>query len=168
MLKIKRKSTTSKEGLRLSIAAKRKEFEMWQRDKLKLSQCKFRLTVWESQHGIISRLGQSLDEFAVRYVYNCLLSRRRIKLNNQLEDNRCPVCVLCNEQSSHFLKCKHCAVDKSFKDIIGNCQQVMYEQALIPEIMCNQKEWRNGMPQEWESEVGTKTRLYGITSFREE
>lgn len=63
---------------------------------------------------------KNLHRFAMRYAYHWLPSEQRLKRNNQLEDDGCPLCGQPDEKSSHFIKCKHRAMEKGFGDAIGN------------------------------------------------
>lgn len=118
MLKFEEKIITRKEGDMLSMAAEIKELHEWQRKKLQMSRCEYAKIDWEAQHTALAKLPQNMHRFAVRFVYHWLPPGKRIKMNNQLDEDKCPLCGKADEASSHFFPCRHKARQKSFRDII--------------------------------------------------
>ena len=148
ILEIDGVTITKKEGMKLSIVAKRKEFELWQRQKLGMKRSEYTKIDWDSQHAVMAACNKNANRFAVRYTYHWLPSGKRIKMNNPNEDDRCPLCGEISERSSHFLRCKHRAMEKTFADMTKNIRNVMYENkaSMITtgKILENLVLWRKG------------------------
>lgn len=110
----------------LSIAAKRDDFEVWQREKLMLKCSDCTKIDWEAQHEAMSARIKNTHQFVVRFTYHWLPSGKRLKMNSPNEDNRCPLCGEPGEISSHFLWCKHRMMEKTFAEMIKTLQTKMY------------------------------------------
>lgn len=125
MLKIRGILVMNKEGMNLSIAAERSEFKIWQVQKLEISKSTYNKIVWRSQHKAMAAWKMNANRFAVRFTYHWLPSGRQMKMNNPHNNVRCPLCSVHDETSSHFLRCQHCTMDKSFVDMIVNIHDAM-------------------------------------------
>jgi hypothetical protein len=160
-LKIRGKTVTKREGLMLSISAERDEFEEWQKEKLKMSARQYKQIEWQSQHRALTSMPQHLHRFAIRYIYHWLPSGRRKKINYHAEDDRCPLCGKDDEKSSHFLRCGHNAMKKTFKDLLGNLRTLFTEEkvAMAPasKILARLNEWRT------EDETRDEERVNGFS-----
>lgn len=80
----------------LSIAAEKKEFDEWEAEKLQMRQALYKKVDWEAQHEALAKEHSQ--------VCNKIRPPGGEK-NNQLEDDRCPLCGKAKEASSHFLRC---------------------------------------------------------------
>lgn len=101
----------------LSIAAERDELREWQHEKLRFTKNEFNKIDWEAQHCPLSTMLTNSHRFAIRFIYHWLPAWKCKKFNNKLVDLRCSICGAENEGSSHFLVCKHRAMEKSFGDL---------------------------------------------------
>lgn len=124
MLRMRGEIITKFEGRILSIAAKENEFHIWQRERLCNSKNEYSKIDWEAQHLALSEIPTNLHRFALRFIYHWLPSGRRKKINNQLEDDWCPLCGESSERSSHFLRCKNHAMAQSFKNLTSGIRDV--------------------------------------------
>jgi hypothetical protein len=89
-----------------------------------------------------------LHRFAIRYAYHWLPSGRRKKINYPAEDDRCPLCGKDDEASSHFLRCGHRAMHKTFKDLLEDLRTLFAEEkvalAQSSKILSKLNEWKMG------------------------
>lgn len=120
MLIIAGTTITNKKGMHLSAAVEREEFEWWQRKKLGMSRSAYLNIDYESQHKVMATCDINAHRFAIRDTYHWLPSCRRLKINIQLEDDRCPLCGMPDGKSSHFIKFKYHTMEKAFGDRIRN------------------------------------------------
>jgi hypothetical protein len=67
----------------LSIAVEREEFELWQRQKLKLKQSEYTKIYWEVHHEAVAASNKNSNRFAVRFTYHWLPSGKRLKMNSE-------------------------------------------------------------------------------------
>lgn len=83
MLKIEGTPITCKEGLILSNAAEGGEFQMWQQEKLRISQNKLQKYYWQIQHKAVAKMNPSLHWFC----HVICVPRANIGQENQVEQS---------------------------------------------------------------------------------
>jgi hypothetical protein len=148
MLVIRGKTITKKEALMLSIAAERDEFEKWQSEKLEMSRKQYLSIDWQAQHQAINKASKHSHCFIMKFVYHWLPSGVRKSWYNEGEDPKCPLCGEEEDKSSHFLYCKHRAMEKCFADTIDSLRNKIMTDGIrsapAAKILANLKAWRRG------------------------
>lgn len=156
ILEIDGSTITNKEGMHLSIAAEKDEFKLWQREKLKLRRSEFSKIDWHVQHEAMAGCNRSANRFAVRFTRHWLPSGKRLKMNSLNDDDRCPLCSAPGERSTHFLRCKHRSMEKSFTDVLSKIRTKMCMQKASMTVTGSNLEnlilWRRG--EKKESKIG--------------
>jgi hypothetical protein len=148
MLIIRGRTITKKEALRLSMAAERDEFEKWQSEKLAMTRKEYLSIDWQAQHQALNKIPKHSHCFAIKFVYHWLPSCVRKSWYNESEDPKCPLCGENEDMSSHFLYCKHRAMEKCFADTLELLRAKIMTNGIrsapAARILAHLKEWRRG------------------------
>lgn len=81
---------------------------------MNMSHSEFNKIDWAAQHAAMAKLPRNTHQFVVRFVDHWFPSGRMTKLNNQYKEEKCPPRGKPDEASSHFLQCRHKAMERVF------------------------------------------------------